>query len=547
MKIASRKLFRSSTTLMLGLALTGNALSDDKGAYPFDEHIDQFEIKNYPHDIVQEWGDILFRTHFNAVDGVGTNLKEDPSDAVTKRFTRGPRADLPGWISNPVRPDGPQAQSCVECHGERTGNVLNEERDPLRSGQIKNYIERQATNINGVGALQLLAEQTSRELWQIRDQALASAASTGTSTREKLVSSNGIEYGFITAHADGSMDLSEVEGVDTTTESATLSMQLRVAPFHLKGVAAFLRQFSTATDITIGMQSPERFPDFIDVDKDGVVKELTVGDMTAMTVAMAGQARPVTRLELHRHVGYEFRLSRDEIRNIKKGKALFNDVGCTDCHKQVLKLNDPIFREPTSTPGFQFTTFWSTWINENGELGGGNPLDYGYDINDPYTFNIAENPAIKCRKYNARRFLRPETAFTKSRHQPPSYSKGCWRQYQTDQSGAVIVELYGDQKRHDMGEGLAEDIDEFKKGPSVWRTKELWGVASTAPWIHDGRATTLEEAIRWHGGEGADSRGKYFDLDERQQEQVMDFLKNLVIYDFKRGIILNSDNYNIWN
>ncbi|MGB7347706.1 MAG: di-heme oxidoredictase family protein, partial [Pirellulaceae bacterium] len=34
-----------------------------------------------------------------------------------------------------------------------------------------------------------------------------------------------------------------------------------------------------------------------------------------------------------------------------------------------------------------------------------------------------------------------------------------------------------------------------------WRTPPLWGVADSAPYLHDGRAKTLHEAVLWHGGE----------------------------------------------
>ncbi len=43
-------------------------------------------------------------------------------------------------------------------------------------------------------------------------------------------------------------------------------------------------------------------------------------------------------------------------------------------------------------------------------------------------------------------------------------------------------------------------------------TKELWGVGSTGPYLHDGWGTTLTEAILDHGGEGADSRDRFVDL-----------------------------------
>jgi len=145
-------------------------------------------------------------------------------------------------------------------------------------------------------------------------------------------------------------------------------------------------------------------------------------------------------------------------------------------------------------------------------------------------------PVTKCRSRNnwINKFFPDHT-----------YSKDCWRQFKTDKSGRAIINLYGDQKRHEMGEGLAEGIDEFMKGPSVWRTKELWGMASTAPWIHDGIATTITEAIHWHGGEGEESRDNYFYLTDDEKDNILDFLRNLVIYDFERDIIQNSDNYEI--
>jgi CxxC motif-containing protein (DUF1111 family) len=42
-----------------------------------------------------------------------------------------------------------------------------------------------------------------------------------------------------------------------------------------------------------------------------------------------------------------------------------------------------------------------------------------------------------------------------------------------------------------------------------WRTPPLWGVADSAPYLHDGRADTLEEAIRLHSGQ-ADNAARRF-------------------------------------
>jgi CxxC motif-containing protein (DUF1111 family) len=76
----------------------------------------------------------------------------------------------------------------------------------------------------------------------------------------------------------------------------------------------------------------------------------------------------------------------------------------------------------------------------------------------------------------------------------------------------------------------AENIDETGAGASVWLTKELWGVASTAPYLHDGRATTLYEAIVEHGGAGASSRAQFSALSDRDAGHVLRFLESLVLF-----------------
>jgi CxxC motif-containing protein (DUF1111 family) len=61
-----------------------------------------------------------------------------------------------------------------------------------------------------------------------------------------------------------------------------------------------------------------------------------------------------------------------------------------------------------------------------------------------------------------------------------------------------------------------------------WRTPPLWGVADSAPYLHDGRAATLEQAIDWHGGEATSSLRMYKRLKPEQRKQLIAFLKTLV-------------------
>jgi CxxC motif-containing protein (DUF1111 family) len=85
-------------------------------------------------------------------------------------------------------------------------------------------------------------------------------------------------------------------------------------------------------------------------------------------------------------------------------------------------------------------------------------------------------------------------------------------------------------KLHEMGPQLAEPIDETGAGASVWLTKELWGVGSTAPYLHDGRATTLAEAILAHGGEAEAARQTFSAMSVEQRKDLVAFLENLVLF-----------------
>ena len=102
--------------------------------------------------------------------------------------------------------------------------------------------------------------------------------------------------------------------------------------------------------------------------------------------------------------------------------------------------------------------------------------------------------------------------------------------FERDADGSAIVPLFADLKRHDMGPDLADAIDETGTGPSVWLTRPLWGLGSTDPYLHDGRATTIDEAIRAHGGDAAQVRDAYAGLTEEQCDQIVAFLDNLVLY-----------------
>jgi hypothetical protein len=100
--------------------------------------------------------------------------------------------------------------------------------------------------------------------------------------------------------------------------------------------------------------------------------------------------------------------------------------------------------------------------------------------------------------------------------------------FDTNDQGGVTVPLFADLKRHDMGDALAESfglVDEQTN--REFTTARLWGIADTAPYLHDGRATTLTEAILYHGGEAQQARDNFDALSAQDRQDLLSFLRSL--------------------
>jgi len=87
-------------------------------------------------------------------------------------------------------------------------------------------------------------------------------------------------------------------------------------------------------------------------------------------------------------------------------------------------------------------------------------------------------------------------------------------------------------RRADDRKSLADDATQesdltWDNLQREWRTPPLWGVADTAPYLHDGRAETLEDAILWHGGEARQSRDLFASLKPSEKERLLAFLSSL--------------------
>ena len=90
-----------------------------------------------------------------------------------------------------------------------------------------------------------------------------------------------------------------------------------------------------------------------------------------------------------------------------------------------------------------------------------------------------------------------------------------------------LVPAYSDLLLHDMGDDLADGIVMGLATGSEFRTQPLWGISTTGPYLHDGRATTIREAVLAHGGEATASRNAFDAFTEEQQDDLIEFLLSL--------------------
>jgi CxxC motif-containing protein (DUF1111 family) len=76
--------------------------------------------------------------------------------------------------------------------------------------------------------------------------------------------------------------------------------------------------------------------------------------------------------------------------------------------------------------------------------------------------------------------------------------------------------------------GRVEKPPKFGAARQEWRTPPLWGVRDSGPYLHDGRAETLDQAIAFHGGQGEPTARRYFQLAPKERLNLQAFLKSLV-------------------
>lgn len=426
---------------------------------------------------VVEHGRRLFTAKFNTCDGRGRPETTGAGDKrVVPAFSEEGEPLTPGQVAK-LRTSSPDSDSCAGCHndpepggaGDFVANVfvLAQVLDPvtLSVGAARSN-SRNTLGMHGSGAIEMLAREMTMDL-----QAQAEALPDGRHS----VTTKGVAFD-VTISAGRVV---EAEGIDT---------DLVVRPFHQAGKVVSLREFSTnAMNHHFGMQAEERFdlnpakgPDF---DNDGVSRELTIGDQTAISLWQAQLSVPTQVAP------------RDPGRRkaVVTGERLFGEIGCADCHRPVMQLSSRYFVEP-------------------------NPF------NPPGT---CAGEGEGC----------AEVAFDMT-------VEGALPRLEKGPRGTAIVRAYTDLKRHNLcdepgpgairwfcNEQLAQGraAQDGRPGAEFFLTRKLWDVGNTAPYGHRGDLSTITEAILVHGGEGRASRDAFAGLAVDEQKAVVQFLKSLQI------------------
>ncbi len=401
-------------------------------------------------------GDDLFELMFRPAQGLGNGLGGAPPNL--RRVHAGERG-------------GPDAVSCSSCHslggldgaGANTQNAfLRGDGDSTLAADVRN-----PPHLLGLGPIEALAREMTRELAAIRDRAVEEARSSGAEVERELVT-HGVSFGAVRVGADGRVDPSGVEGVDR---------DLVVRPFGWKGHQATIRAMaaesfrihmgvlSSADQVRVGLGEldPAIYGegDRFDIDSDGVSVEIEDGMLTTMVGYLAQLEIPIV----------EPPSEPVALERFARGRAVFDEVGCATCHRPVLELRDPVIEVRPDHPD--------------------------YADRAPILIDVAvdgEHPRIE-----------PRTILS------PVYE----------------VQLFSDLRRHDMGPELATPGNQGSIPPSVFLTRPLWGLAETAPYLHDGRAPTVDDAIRLHGGEAREARDAYAALGEDDRVALRTFLMSL--------------------
>jgi len=370
---------------------------------------------------------------------------------------------------------GLDGSSCRACHfsGGPDGSGSGSQLTLLRGDgeTLSSATRRDPPHVMGLGYLSLVARDMQDAIDETRAKVLARAKSLNRAYSLPL-KPIGIDLGSLSATPSGELDTSKVTGI---------SSDLKVRPFGWKGRHADLVSLcEEALQVHHGLQSEHRIdahisrPDHAvylgegsryDPDGDGKQAELASGQGVAMAAYVSMLGAPVIKPPHSSRLALKW----------AQGRTLFESVGCAECHRTDLRFR------------------WRPLPFNQGERRFEVDLKEGGQEPNLRTVDFSPTPSG------------------------------------TIPRGTALF-AFTDLRRHDMGPELAEPTAERLPDGSgevageLWLTRPLWGLADTAPYLHDGRAQTVEEAILWHGGEGASAREGYKRLSEGERGALRMYL-----------------------
>ncbi|MBI3799444.1 MAG: thiol oxidoreductase-like protein [Deltaproteobacteria bacterium] len=408
----------------------------------------------------------LFQRKFTQAEGQGPRLDDGTGD-LSANLDRG--AGL--------------TDSCAGCHGRPRGSAGF-------GGDVATRPDsRDAPHLFGLGLKEILADEITTDLRAIRARAISQASSWCHTVTLPLMS-KGIQYGAITAHRDGSLDTSQVQGVNP---------DLRVRPFFAHGGKISIREFIVGAfqaemglqavdpDLAIAhaggrittpagmvldgsldqLEAPPTDDSAADLDGDGVTNEVPAALVDYLEFYLLNYFKPATYEQSH---------------HTDRGRRMFREMKCTTCH-----ISDLEILHDRRVADVQ-TVFDPVNGVFNGLFATATPL---HDtMNDSSGF-----PAL----------------------QPPRLES------------FLVKNVFTDFKRHNLGPNFYErNYDGTVR--TDFLTTPLWGVGSTAPYGHDGRSINLTEVILRHGGEAQESAQAFANLSDSKQRDLLDFLNSLVLF-----------------
>ena len=401
----------------------------------------------------------LFQRKFTYAQGQGPNEKDGVGDINTDNAIGAGLAD-----------------SCALCHGRPRGSA------GVGGNVVSRPDSRDAPHLFGLGLREMLADEITTDLRNIRSMAVVRAAQVRRPVTLRL-RSKGIDYGSITAHADGSVDTSKISGVDP---------DLRVKPFFAEGSEFSIRRFIVgALHNEMGMEASSD-PDLLAasagghvVTPSGMVLDGSLDKITpppAQDPQNGNEVDPAVVDHLEFYLLNYFKPGHGQQNDATEtGREVFNRIGCASCHVTNLTVNhdrrvadvETVYDPVRGIFNSLFATATPLIVTQDD--GSGSPL------------------------------MMPA-------------------------GGSFVVrDVLTDFKRHDVGPKFYErNWDGTVQ--TMFMTRPLWGVGSTAPYGHDGRSMTLDDVILRHGGESQASRDAYAALSPRKSAALQAYLNSLVLF-----------------